>query len=477
MKKTYITTMPDTAGAFLKASDAIAQEGGNIVRVNYNKALDLHTLFLDVEADESRLRKITGRLEKIGYLAEKTPERQVMLVELKLSDTPGAVKPVLEKLNGHRVNISYLNSQANGSGYQYFKMGLQIENPADVRNLLDEIAAVCDVRILEYSVTEKFLDNTVFYLRFANEMRELLGLDQQESNQFIIESNKIMQLLDAKNESPFKTFEYVRDFARFIVEHRGERFNPVVAKRKFSDRVNAYIIEPPCGSNTYILDDGEELLFVDGGFQCFTREMRRCIETIIPGMQDRKKRLLLTHADIDHVGLVPLFDEVLVSENCYRNLVCDYEGVDNFREQNHLHAPYCRLSKIISGYKPSHPGTLHIIGSKRDDDALSPIGEMTFGDLRFNIYEGNGGHVKGETILFDPDKRILFTGDNLVNIQGFSKEQKAFNKLAPYLMTSVNMNSEKASVCRTLLLHRAAGCLVCPGHGMWEEYQPSSLRA
>ena len=29
------------------------------------------------------------------------------------------------------------------------------------------------------------------------------------------------------------------------------------------------LLEPPCGSNTYVLDDGRELLFVDGGFRCF----------------------------------------------------------------------------------------------------------------------------------------------------------------------------------------------------------------
>ena len=43
VKKTYITTMPDKAGAFLEASSVIAAEGGNIVRVNYNKAVTLAT--------------------------------------------------------------------------------------------------------------------------------------------------------------------------------------------------------------------------------------------------------------------------------------------------------------------------------------------------------------------------------------------------------------------------------------------------
>ena len=469
MKKTYITTMPDKAGAFLEASSVIAAEGGNIVRVNYNKAVDLHTLFLDVEADKAQMHRITARLKEIGCLTEQVPSQQVMLVELKLLDVPGALTPVLEQLSRHRINISYLNSQQNGTAYQYFKMGLFIEEPAAVRSLLDEISALCDVRILEYSVTEKILDSAVFYLGFANEMRDLLGLSRRETNRLIIEANRIMQMLDEKDERPFKTFDYIRKFAQFIVDHKGASFKPIISQRTLTDRVMAYIIEPPCGSNTYVLDDGRELLFVDGGFRCFLPEMRPILENLVPDLGQRPKRMALTHADIDHTGLLPLFDEVLVSENCYRSLACDAEGAEDFREQNPLHAPYCRLSKVISGYVPPDLSKLKILGSKQDTEVLSHIGELAFGDLCFQVYEGNGGHVKGETVFFDPDQRVLFTGDNLVNIKGFSEDQMAFNKLAPYLMTSVNMDSKEATRCRKRLLQWAKGCFVCPGHGMWEQ--------
>ena len=48
MKKTFITQIPDKAGAFLKASRIIAQAGGNITRVSYNKAIDLHNYLASV---------------------------------------------------------------------------------------------------------------------------------------------------------------------------------------------------------------------------------------------------------------------------------------------------------------------------------------------------------------------------------------------------------------------------------------------
>ena len=52
MKKTYATSMPNHIGAFLKASKCFASLGINITRVSYDKAVDSHMLFLDVEGTE-----------------------------------------------------------------------------------------------------------------------------------------------------------------------------------------------------------------------------------------------------------------------------------------------------------------------------------------------------------------------------------------------------------------------------------------
>ena len=53
MKKTYATSMPNHIGAFLKASKCFASLGINITRVSYDKAVDSHMLFLDVEGTDS----------------------------------------------------------------------------------------------------------------------------------------------------------------------------------------------------------------------------------------------------------------------------------------------------------------------------------------------------------------------------------------------------------------------------------------
>jgi len=469
MRETYITKMPDKSGAFLKASEIISKNNGNIVRLSYNKAIDVHTLFIEVEAEDEDILRISTELNAIGYLSSNEKDDRVIMISLTLPNIPGSVLPVLRILNNYEINISYMNLQENGTSYLHLKMGLLIENTGIIKALLDEVSKICDVKILEYDMTEKLLDNTVFYLEFANEMRNLLSLTQKQTNEFIINSNRIMQLLDEKNESPLKTFEYIRKFAKFVTEHKGNNFHPQISSRKISERVTLHMIEPPCGSNIYILDDCEELLFVDGGFACFINEMRIILENRFPDFDERKKSIIITHTDIDHTGLLPIFDTVYLSENCYENFLLEQKGRNNFREQNCLHEPYYKLSRVISEYVSPHLDTLKVIGKKIDDNVISKINEFSFGDLQFDVYEGNGGHVRGETILDCKKQKIAFTGDNIVNIKGFSEDQQTFNKLAPYLMQSVNVDSTKATLCRNELTKMTSGYLICPGHGTWFE--------
>ena len=50
---------------------------------------------------------------------------------------------------------------------------------------------------------------------------------------------------------------------------------------------------------------------------------------------------------------------------------------------------------------------------------------MHFGEKEWLVYEGPGGHVRGEMIIVCPELKLVFTGDIYVNIKGFSPEQKA----------------------------------------------------
>lgn len=58
MKQTFTTTMPDRVGAFLGASRCISGNGANITRVSYNKAIDMHLLFIEADGTPEQLERI-----------------------------------------------------------------------------------------------------------------------------------------------------------------------------------------------------------------------------------------------------------------------------------------------------------------------------------------------------------------------------------------------------------------------------------
>jgi len=99
---------------------------------------------------------------------------------------------------------------------------------------------------------------------------------------------------------------------------------------------------------------------------------------------------------------------------------------------------------------------LKVIGRDAPDDPdvpVHPLGTLDFRGMRLDIYRGNGGHAVGEVVIVDEADRLVFSGDILVNPKGFTKPQAEYNLLAPYMMSSVNVNSALASAERRYLLN------------------------
>ena len=161
MKETFITSLADQAGAFLGAVRAITQAGANIHRVSYNKAVDTHMLFLDVEGEEAQLKAVEEALTRQGYLADGRSDARVILLSFTLPDHPGALLPVLEVIEDFHFNISYISSQGDGSGVQHFKMGLFTRDMRAMRAFIARASALCEVQVLDYDQSEKVMDNTV----------------------------------------------------------------------------------------------------------------------------------------------------------------------------------------------------------------------------------------------------------------------------------------------------------------------------
>lgn len=472
MRRTFVTRVEDRAGSFLKAARVIGSCGGNIARTSYNRTVDSRTMFLDVTADSKEaLDRIAEGLGALGYL-EGGEDDRVILIDLRLRDVPGAILPVLEVLDRHNVNISYMNARDDGGRYQTFRMGIYLEDTETMKAVLDEIASICQVEVRDYEGTERELDNTVFYITFANDMKRLLSLDDEQADEMMIASNMAMQQLDSAGESPQSTFTYIRRFAEAVAEATSGEFAPVIRTMDLPGNRRLTMFEPPCGSTTYVLESDEEQLFVDGGYSRLSDRMMDVIDATCPA-GGRRRTMLLTHADIDHIGIWKHFDRILTSGTAADDIRKQRAGEPSFRESDPRHAPYYKLGTIIVAHDPPDPERVEVIGRRRWGGVYEHIGSVTACGLSFDAYEGNGGHVPGDTIFACEELNIVFTGDDLINPQGSSESQYNFNLLAPHLMRSVNMDSAKAKECRLYINENFEGWTACPGHGGWMRIENS----
>ena len=470
MKKTFVTHMDDHVGAFMQACECISALNVNITRTSYNKSIDIHMLFIEVEGEAEAIEQATHRLEAIGYLQEHYSQQRIVLLEFRLRDEPGSVLQVLRLISRYNFNISYINSQGNGSGWQSFKMGLLVDSDAqNIEEFLKESAQICEVQVLSYDKTERNLDNTVFYLSFAEDIASRLKLDDAGKNDLIISSNLIMQNLDNKNSNPYKTFEYIGRFADCMQRYRGENFRTRMSIHRTAQGMMLYLIEPPCGSNITVMRCGERYLFVDSGFACYREEQLRVLHDILPDWDKKPANAVITHADVDHCGMLNLFENVYMSAKCAKNFRRERRGEPNLREENPLHRPYVKISKIVSGYEPVEEARCRVVGGDLEPvkEPLVYIGDVCCDGLCFEMWEGAGGHVGGEVILIERRHRLVFTGDVYVNLKEFTAEQAEFNRLAPYLMTSVDSEPALATRVRRAVMEKLdkGEWLLIGGHG------------
>ena len=474
MKKTYVTSMPDDIGAFLKASRCFSALGINITRVSYNKAVDSHTLFIDAEGTKEQLNKADSELEKIGYLQNNTSKTSVVLIEFCLEDVPGSVTNILSLISDFNFNISYISSQENGTNYQYFKMGLYVEDADKISEFLAEAEKFCKVRVINYNSSEKVYDNSIFYNTYVMGLSQTMGLSDEVSRELLVHVNLAMQTLDEQGLSPYRTFDSISKFAELLGASKGKAFMPRVSNHKITDCTEIILIEPPCGSNTIIIKSNEQILFVDSGYACFNSEMLDVIRRILPNFDEIKKTILVTHADVDHCGLLPIFDEIIASPRTALCLKNEFLGNDGYREKNPLHKPYINICKILTSYKPVNPDKIKVVGNSIEEltEPLTQIGFFDFGELHFEVYEGKGGHLPGEIILIDYTHHIALTGDVYINIHGLTPAQAEYNQYAPILMTSVDTDHKLCAIERKAIISRlgVGQWQIFGAHGFKKEY-------
>lgn len=477
MKKTYVTSMPDHIGAFLKASKCLSQLGINITRVSYNKAIDSNTLFIDAEGTAEQLKKADIQLDQFGYLHSDDWGKSIVLLEFLLRDIPGSVTDVLSLISQFEFNISYISSQEDGTDFQRFKIGLNVDDSQRISDFIREAEKICSVRMIDYNPSERVYDNSIFYETYVRGLAKTMHLSEQVRQELLVYVNLAMQTLDEQGLSPYRTFDSIGKFAELLAGCKGENFTPRITRHEITDDTCITLIEPPCGSNTTIIQSGGEVLFVDSGYACYRDEMIEIFRKVLPDFDWMRKTVLLTHADVDHCGLLPMFDEIIASKKSALCLRREYEEQNGYREQNNLHIHYVKICKTLTSYTPVDPARITIPWQDIENltEPLTQIGFFDFGPLHFEVYEGKGGHLCGEIVLIDYAHHLAFTGDIYINIKGLTPQQMQHNQYAPILMTSVDTDRALCTQERNAFLQRlgVGNWQIFSGHGYKKEYNVS----
>lgn len=466
MKKTYITSVPNKIGALLQATRCFYSLDINITRISYNKAVDSHALFIEVQGDEEKLLEADRILSEIGYINNASgDDAGIILLEFTLKDITGSATRVLELIQKYGFNISYISSQENATEYQPLRVGLRVESESDINDFLAMAEEICPVRIVEYNKSQRTYDNSFFYRSFVESLIDAAGISKDKRELLLINTNLAMEVLDRQGLSPYRTFDCISKFAALLASCKGEAFSPRITTHHITYDTEITIIEPPCGSNTAIIKSRDKYLFVDTGFACYKEEMLPILRRIIPDFDSIKKECVLTHMDVDHTGLLPMFDTIYASRKSLDSLIEENEGLDGMREKNPLHTPYIRICKTLTDYTPADPEKMVVLGDGGDmtDHLLRQIGFFSFGELEFEVYEGGGGHLPGEIVLIDYKHRVAFTGDIYVNIKGMTAEQRKYNQYAPILTTSVDTDKAKCALQREAIMQRL-------GAGKWHVF-------
>ncbi len=477
-KYSFIATMPNDPGALHTAAAVITREQGNINRVQFDQRIDPHTVFFEVTCPEGSYERIEEGLAALGFLQDTLRPRYVLTFSLSLPHEPGALCAFLDHTTSSRANISSIDFDDRGRHPDRVTITLSVEEHAAAERLLDTLMSRYPIEILEYDSTGKSLDDTVFYLRLAQQIREIIG-DSEDPFllSFLGDINHAVQELMNCGEDPRRIFESFLLTGKTLTGTTGDRFFADIQTLPLAPGLTLHCIQPPCGGSIFLIDEPGGITMVDTGYGIYSRDIAALLTSMIPGWDHRISDLIITHADADHCGaggvsavpahLHPGTLEIIRAAN---------RAYGSRSEASVLEEIYTTMINLFSRFNPPvqvAPFDTHPIGER---EGFPVIGTMNIGGYRFEILESLGGHLHGQVYLYSREIGVLFTADTVINFRHLTPDRVAYNTLAVILVTSVNVDSEVAKEERRRLLDLArdsAGsfqggrksCLLCCGHG------------
>ena len=470
--------MPDTPGSLHQAAEIIKKYNGNINRIQFDRRIDPGTVFYEVTATDDAYHGITRDLAGIGYLQTSLKPLNFLKFAVFLPHRPGALFEFLQYTTSAGANIAYIDFDDKGRHPDRLTVSLSLEQNPEVEHLLDQLKSRYRLDILEYDTTGRHLDDTVFYVRYAQAVRELIG-DSEEPFllSFLGETNHIAQELTDRGCNPRQVFDSVLSTGRSMNASNGGNFYADVQKFMITKHAALYCFQPPCGGSLFIIQTPGEMVMIDTGYGIYHDAIMAMLSRYGVGDLRKLSHIIVTHADADHCGAAGFFDvpvfmhegtlDIIRTNNRAYGSTSDHSSLDEF---------YTRMINLFSKFNTPKDSRCFGKPDGTMRGIFPVIGKFCIGDIAFEILDGLGGHTHGQVFLFSPGHGILFAADSVINFASMTKERADYSSLAAFLVTSVNVDSKRASQERKALLalaqetddiQKKSGkrCLICGGHG------------
>jgi len=474
----FVARMPNEPGALHRAAEIIKSYSGNINRIQYDRRIDPATVFFEVTAEPGTCSRMKEDLHAIGYLQETLPTLGFLKFSVYLPHQPGALFELLTYITGAGANIAYIDFDDRRCDPGRVTISLNVEESAVAGNLLDRLKSRYRLDILEYDTTGANLDDTVFYVRFAQAVRGLIGTAEDEFLLSLLHDvNHIVQELYSLGQNPEEVFECILRTGRTLRDTTGEGFYADLQRIQVSDAVEVVCFQMPGGGNIFLLCAPDETVMIDTGYGIYHQDVVRMLQHY--GLGDLKKirRVYITHADADHCGAGGLFEaEAYMHSGSLAIIRQANRAYGSRSEASILEEVYTTIINLFSRFAPPEDPELFPAGKIGMRSIFPVLAHFTIHDLEFEVLESLGGHLHGQVYFFCPDHSIIFTADTLINFGSLDEDRRRYNSLADFLVTSVNVDSELARQERRALFDIIAEldeerapeerrCLVACGHG------------
>lgn len=479
-KHSFIARMPDEPGSLLKAADIIRQHNGNINRIQFNRRIDKNTVFFEMSATPEDYQLIRDALREIGYLQSNIPPVNVLLFHIYLPTPhhPGALYEVLTACAEAGADVSEIDFDDTGRHPDRLTIRLNIVDSSRIEEVIDFIKSRYRLEILEYDSLGGALDETIFYICFAQKIRPFIG---EANDEFLLsllgDLNHVVQELTNRGEDPRLVFNQIERIGTFLTETTREGFYADYQQIETPDGSSLTCIQPPGGGSIFIFDAGSERLMIDTGYGIYHDDIERMLHEIGQPGYKGISRIICTHADADHCGAAGLFPVPSYLHHGTDAIIeCNNRGYGSRSQDLILEAVYTVIINLFSRCTPPKERLLFPKKEIGRRGIFPVIDTFPMAGHRFEVLESLGGHIYGQVFLLAPDLGLLFTSDALMNFRSLTPDRQEYNSIADFLVTSVNVDSDLAKQERHALMALAdeidsdmkkmgARCLICGGHG------------